>query len=82
MQKDGNFRNHLYGLSCKVTESAIKYGAEVATACDPLAAAIAIGGKVGVGSSLSKFSASQCAGLIGVIVCSINPQVIVSILIY
>ena len=28
-------------------ESAIKYGAEVATACDPLAAAIALGGKIG-----------------------------------
>ena len=76
MQKDRNFKNHLYGLSCKVTESAIKYGAEVATACDPVAAAIALGGKIGVGASLSKFSASQCAGLIGVIVSSITPQVI------
>ena len=72
----------MHGLSCKVMESAIKYGAEVATACDPLAAAIALGGKVGVGASLSKFSASQCAGLIGVIVCSINPQVIGNILIH
>ena len=48
---------------------------EVATSCDPLAAAIAIGGKVGVGVSLSRFSASQCAGLVGVIVSSITPQV-------
>ena len=82
MKKDVSFKNHMHGLSCKVMESAIKYGAEVATACDPLAAAIALGGKLGVGASLSKFSASQFAGLIGVIVCSINPQVIVSILIY
>lgn len=82
MKKDVSFKNHMHGLSCKVMESAIKYGAEVATACDPLAAAIALGGKIGVGASLSKFSASQCAGLIGVIVCSINPQVIVVILIY
>ena len=48
---------------------------EVATSCDPLGAAIAIGGKVGVGVSLSRFSASQCAGLVGVIVSSITPQV-------
>ena len=48
---------------------------EVATSRDPLAAAIAIGGKVGVGVSLSRFSASQCAGLVGVIVSSITPQV-------
>jgi hypothetical protein len=48
---------------------------EVATSCDPLAAAIAIGGKVGVGVSLSRFSASQCAGIVGVIVSSITPQV-------
>ena len=76
MQKDVNFKNHVNGIKCNVMESAIKYGAEIATACDPLAAAIAIGGKIGVGASLSKFSASQCAGLIGVIVSSINPQVI------
>ena len=69
-------QKNVYGLSCKAMESAIKYGAEVATACDPAAAAIAVGGKIGVGASLSKFSASQCAGLIGVIVSSINPQVI------
>ena len=67
--------NHIYGLTSKLTESVLKYGAEVATACDPLSAAIAIGGKLGVGASLSKFSASQCAGLIGVIVSSITPQV-------
>ena len=75
MQKNVNFTNKMYGLACKTTESAIKYGAEVATACDPVAAAIALGGKIGVGASLSKFSASQCAGLIGVIVSSITPQV-------
>ena len=66
---------HILGIATKASESAIKYGAEVATACDPLAAAIALGGKVGVGVSLSRFSASQCAGLVGVIVSSISPQV-------
>jgi hypothetical protein len=59
-----------------VAESAIKYGVEVATSHDPLRAAIEVGGKTGVGVSLSRFSASQCAGLVGVIVTSITPQVI------
>jgi hypothetical protein len=66
---------HIVGIATKASESVIKYGAEVATACDPLAAAIALGGKVGVGVSLSRFSESQCAGLVGVIVSSITPQV-------
>ena len=65
----------LLEYSSKLAESAIKYGAEVANSSDPLQAAIAVGGKTGVGVSLSRFSASQCAGLIGVIVTSISPQV-------
>ena len=52
MQKNVNFTNNIYGLAFKATESAIKYGAEVANACDPVAAAIALGGKIGVGNSL------------------------------
>ena len=59
-----------------VAESVLKYGVEVATSHDPLGAAIAVGGKTGVGVLLSRFSASQCAGLIGVMVTSITPQVI------
>ena len=47
----------------------------MATSHDPLGAAIEVGGKTGVGVSLSRFSASQCAGLIGVMVTSITPQV-------
>ena len=47
----------------------------MATSHDPLGAAIEVGGKTGVGVSLSRFSASQCAGLIGVMVTSIAPQV-------
>ena len=53
----------------------MKYGVEIANSCDPLTAAISAGGKTGVGVALSKFSASQCAGLVGVIVSSITPQV-------
>ena len=64
------------GIAKQASESIVKYGAEVATACDPLEAAITLGGKVGVGLSLSRFSVSQCAGLVGVIVSSITPQVI------
>ena len=68
-------KNHISGIATKAAESVIKYGAEIARATDPLAAAIAVGGKTGVGVSLSRFTASQCAGLVGVIVSSITPQV-------
>ena len=68
-------KQDLTGRVTKAAEYAIKYGVEIASSCDPLAAAIAKGGKAGVGVSLSRFSASQCAGLVGVIVTSITPQV-------
>ena len=68
-------KTDILGIAKTASASILRYGAEVATSCDPLAAAIAIGGKVGVGLSLSRFSASQCAGLVGVIVSSITPQV-------
>ena len=76
MENVKGIRNHVSGIALKTVESVIKYGAEVATACDPVAAAIDVGGKKGVGVSLSRFSASQCAGIVGVIVSSITPQVI------
>ena len=57
LQKDVNFKNQIFAFTYKVAESTIKYGAEVASASDPLAAAIALGGKSGVGTSLSRFSA-------------------------
>ena len=65
----------LVECASKVAQTAIKYGVEVAKSCDPLAAAIALGGRSGVGVSLSHFSASQCAGIVGIIVTSITPQV-------
>ena len=70
-----SMKKHLFGVVTKASETVIKYGSEVASSCDPLAAAIAVGGKVGIGVSLSRFSASQCAGLVGVMVSSITPQV-------
>ena len=57
MHKDVNFKNQMFGFASNVAESTVKYGAEVASASDPLAAAIALGGKIGVGASLSRFSA-------------------------
>ena len=68
-------RKDMISKAKETSESIIKYGEEIATACDPLAAAIQIGGKMGVGLSLSRFSASQCAGIIGLIISSICPQV-------
>jgi hypothetical protein len=64
----------------KVAESAIKYGAEVATSSDPLTAAVTISSKASAGASLSRFSASQCAGLVGVIVASFTPQVLYQVM--
>ena len=74
-RKCGEKSKGMLEYSSKLAECAVKYGAEVANSSDPLEAAIAVGGKTGVGVSLSRFSASQCAGLIGVIVTSISPQV-------
>ena len=59
----------------KTVESVIKIGLEIARSSDPFSAAVAAGGKAGIGGALSRFSASQCAGLVGVIVSSITPQV-------
>ena len=53
----------MFGLASNVAESTVKYGAEVASASDPLAAAIALGGKIGVGASLSRFSARDAIKL-------------------
>ena len=59
----------------KVAETAIKVGAEFVNSSDPFEAAAKVCGKTSAGASLSRFSASQCAGLIGVIVASFTPQV-------
>ena len=65
----------IMNLSSKAVESVFKFGAEIASALDPLEAAVSVAGKAGVGLSLSRFSASQCAGIVGVIASSICPQV-------
>ena len=59
----------------KVAETAIKVGTEFVNSSDPFEAAAKVCGKTSAGASLSRFSASQCAGLIGVIVASFTPQV-------
>ena len=72
-------KRDISGVAKEVSVSVLKYGQEIATSCDPLAAAITLGGKVGVGLAISKFSAGQCAGLIGLIISTITPQVIPTI---
>lgn len=42
---------------------------------DPFDAAVSLFGKTVVGTSLSKISTSQCAGLIGMIVSTVAPEV-------
>ena len=70
-----NVKKDLLCKTTKVAETAIKIGSEFANSSDPFAAAVSVGGKTGAGASLSRFSASQCAGLVGVIVASFTPQV-------
>ena len=65
----------IMNIASKAAESVFKFGADVASSIDPLEAAVTVAGKAGVGLSLSRFSASQCAGIVGVIVSSICPQV-------
>lgn len=67
---------NLLTKATKAAETAIKIGAEFANSNDPIAAAVTVCGKTSAGASLSRFSASQCAGLVGVIVASFTPQVI------
>ena len=62
-------------VSPKLIETAMKYGLELAKSFDPLVAAFDVTGSTILGTCLSKFSASQCAGLVGVIVASLAPQV-------
>lgn len=61
--------------SPKLIETALRYGSELAKSFDPLADALDVTGSTILGTCLSKFSASQCAGLVGVIVASLAPQV-------
>ena len=68
-------RKDLLCKASKVAETAIKFGTECAHSSDPFAAAASVSSKTGAGASVSRFSASQCAGLVGVIVASFTPQV-------
>ena len=70
-----DMRKDMLDKTTKTVESVVKIGLEIARSSDPFSAAVAVGGKAGIGAALSRISASQCAGLVGVIVSSITPQV-------
>ena len=70
-----DMRKDMLDKTTKTVESVVKIGLEIERSSDPFSAAVAVGGKAGIGAALSRFSASQCAGLVGVIVSSITPQV-------
>ena len=57
-----------------IIEGLLKNGSQIYQSDDPLTEAIKIVGRKGIGEVLSNFSASQCAGLLGVVVTSIAPQ--------
>lgn len=57
-----------------------KHSAELLKATDPFEALVKICGKVVIGRSLSKFSCSQIAGLMGLAVTTWTPQLTVPLL--
>ena len=68
-------------VTSKLFEFSLKTGAEIMQSPeDILDTAFKIFGRNVVGNSLSKLSTTQCAGLIGVVVTSIAPQVTYKIL--
>ena len=71
---DGN-SDETKAASVALFEHAWKTGASLFKTDDPVESALEIFGKNIVQKSLSKASTFQCAGLIGVIVTSVAPQV-------
>ena len=59
----------------KSFETTWKKGSEVFGSCEPFDAALQIFGKSFLGTSLSKVSATQCSGLIGMLATCISPEV-------
>ena len=59
----------------KAFETTWKKGSEVIGSCEPFDAALQIFGKSFLGTSLSKVSATQCSGLIGMLATCISPEV-------
>lgn len=59
----------------KLFEMAWKGGSEFLSTNDPFEAALSLFGKNVVGSSLSRISTNQVAGLLGVIISTVQPQV-------
>ena len=66
-----DMRKDLLNKATKVAGNAIK----IANSRDPLTASLSALGNTTLTSALSLFSASQCAGLLGVIVASFTPTV-------
>ena len=66
-----DMRKDLLNKATKVAGNAIK----VANSSDPLTTSLSVLGNTTLTSALSLFSASQCAGLLGVIVASFTPTV-------
>ena len=59
----------------KTFETTWKKGNEVFGSCEPFDAALQVFGKSFLGTTFSKISATQCSGLIGLLVTSISPEV-------
>ena len=66
-------------VSSKLFEFSLKTGTDFLKSHDDIfEAAISIFGKSVVGSSLSRLSTFQCAGLVGLVVSTVAPQVVIN----
>ena len=70
-----NVKSGLFKSASKGSEKILKSCLDIATSNDPLSTAIEVSGMNGIGVTLSRLSASQCAGIVGLIITSIHPQV-------
>ena len=68
-------RNESVKEATNVIATTFKVGVEILQSSDPFQGMINVFGKTCVGKSLSKYSCSQVAGLMGLVVTTFAPQV-------
>ena len=68
-------KNDVKAVALKLFDITCKSGSEILRATDAFDAGVKLIGKTIVGQTLSKLSATQCSGLVGMIVTTVAPQV-------
>ena len=81
LQMAPNFNGTLSCCKLKMISGVLlESSAEIAKAADPFEGLINLCGKIAIGRSLSKFSCSQLAGLMGLVITTFSPKLAVPIL--